>query len=271
MAEITEDKAPLIEPERRVRRVESLLGAILLQMGTIFWVTGLTTLPGWLAWFGIILPIGVSWWVLRLPWPPSLHTIGLYSLFALPATAYVALWFFLDTVTHAPFVWGITILSFPFFYALLLSLSALERYRRVTGHVSRILLSAFAVLTAYVAYTVILLQPALWQGMVLTFVVSFLLLVNALLRWSGSDARRTLFYTSLLSFFLVLIYTCLFFWPMGHLVTALVMMLAYYGLTGVVRHGLRNVLMREVLLEHLLVIIAVLVWVLINTDWRFTI
>ena len=68
-----------------------------------------------------------------------------------------------------------------------------------------------------------------------------------------------------------MLYLSLYLWPMGYLVTGMMMMVGHYVLSGVMRSYFRKKLTISVAFEHVLVSLMVLGLILFNVDWGFVI
>jgi hypothetical protein len=185
--------------------------------------------------------------------PVLLHGVALYSL---------------HEMQNAIFAWVAVFLMPPLYYLLFITLSALEQYQTLPSHVGRIILNLLTLFTAFVGFTYAF-QSAMtvWVGMIFVFVFSWFLTVQALLWWSNANVRYSVFYATLLSFLMSLVYLSLFLWPLGYLVTGLMMLLAFYVLIGMVQNYFKKSLQTSVVAEHIIVAGLMTLLILSQVHW----
>ncbi|HNT29868.1 MAG TPA: hypothetical protein PKL83_02860 [bacterium] len=252
---------------QQVQRKESLALAIILSLGLLVYTTSDAQLAIWLAVPMFVIPLLGSLWVLKLPFPPDPKRLELYALLIQPVLLYSGTAYFLRQAS-SPLLPVVGFFGMIVFYLLFISLSALELYRRLPNHVGRIILNVFSLVTGYIYYSYLFqLDVHLALGVGIAFIVSFLLFFQSIFWWSSAHISYSVLYACLAAFLLSMLFFCLFFWPLGYLVTGFVMLIGQYFLTGIIQQYFKKNLTRAVVIEHAVVSLGMLAIILLQVRW----
>lgn len=273
------------QPKSRIRRAQALASAAILTIGLAAFGSAQDEQLIWLTAIWLMLPLGLTWWVLNLRPELDREHGEVYSLFILPLVLYAGAMFFLHGLVASQEQYWLQLefdslladfarllllssLLVPIFYILFISIHALDEYRKLDNHVARLILNVYTLLAGYVMFIFIYqFDFSFPVRLVLVFGSGWLLFFQGLFWWSNGSFRYSIFYSTFNALLLCMLSLPVSLWPFGYLITGFMMMLGLYVLLGITQHYFGKQLSWAVALEHIIVSIGLIVFLLSQTQW----
>ncbi len=254
---------------KKVNRTEALASAFVLSAGLALFLSADKPQVVVLAAALLLLPLIASLWVMKVPIRRfALNKLEVYALPILPVLLYGAMLFFLHEIRLMLFAWAWVIADIPLFYLMFITQSALERYQSLPTHVGRVVLNILSLFTGYMGYSFLFNQGfPIWLLMGLVFGFTALIGLQAMLWWNSGNVRYSLFYAAFTAFWQSVLALLLCLWPVGHFVLGVIMLIGLYLLMGLIQNYFKKTLTRYVVIEHLVVTMMMLIFILSQVVW----
>ncbi len=156
------------------------------------------------------------------------------------------------------------------FYIICLNLN-LNKEKYILGYnllIFTTLFSSFLIFSAIWAFYLYFDTFLPWMVMILIFLVSFLLIYQALFL-SERICIHLWLYALIASLILAETAWALIFWPTGYLISGIILAVIFYIFWGLISHYFEETLTKRVVLEYIILGTIVLIIILRSTPWFF--